>query len=188
VTDKLTMGGRVADVGCGLGTSTRLIAQAFPAARVTGFDYHDESIQLARRAAVEAGLGDRVRFEVAAAGAFPGTGFDLVATFDCLHDMGDPIGAARHIRDSLDGDGTWLLVEPFAGATPAENLNPVGRLYYNFSTLLCVPHAIAQGAGEAAWGNQAGEKAVQTVAAQAGFTRVRRAAETPFNIVYEIRP
>ena len=188
VVDKLTAGGRVADVGCGLGTSTRLIAQAFPAAQVSGFDYHDESIRLAHEAAVQVGLGDRVRFEVAAAAGFPGTGYDLVATFDCLHDMGDPVGAARHIRGCLDQDGTWLLVEPFAGATPVDNLNPVGRLYYNFSTLLCVPHAIAQGAGGAALGSQAGEAAVQAIATQAGFTRVRRAAETPFNIAYEIRP
>ena len=188
VTGKLTEGGRVADVGCGLGTSTRLIAQAFPAARVAGFDYHDESIRLAGKAAAEAGLADRVSFEVAAAADFPGHGYDLVATFDCLHDMGDPVGAARHIYSALADDGTWLVVEPFAGPTVADNLNPVGRLYYNFSTLLCVPHAIAQGADEAALGNQAGEAAVRSIAAGAGFTRVRRAAETPFNIVYEVRP
>jgi SAM-dependent methyltransferase len=192
VVDKLTAGGQVADVGCGLGTSTRLIAQAFPAAGVVGFDYHDESIRLARLAAAEAGwsnrLGGPVGFEVAAAAAFPGSGYDLVATFDCLHDMGDPLGAARHIKAALATDGTWLLVEPFAEAATVDNFNPVGRLYYNFSTLLCVPHAISQGAGDAALGNQAGEPAVRSIAAQAGFTRVRRAAQTPFNIVYEIRP
>jgi SAM-dependent methyltransferase len=188
VTDKLAAGARVADVGCGLGTSSRLIAQAYPGAVVTGFDYHDESIRLARKAAAEAGLTDRVSFEVAPADRFPGTGYDLIATFDCLHDMGDPVGAARHIRSALAEDGTWLLVEPYAEDNTADNLNPVGRVYYNFSTMLCVPHAVSQGAGEAALGNQAGEPTIRAIAAEAGFTRVRRAAETPFNIVYELRP
>jgi SAM-dependent methyltransferase len=188
VSDKLAAGGRVADVGCGLGTSTRLICTAFPEASVTGFDYHQGSIELARKAAANAGLASRVTFEVAAAAEFPGTGYDLIATFDCLHDMGDPIGAAAHIRDALADDGTWLLVEPYAGDSTAANFTPVGRLYYNFSTMLCVPHAIAYGAGDTALGNQAGEAAVRLIAMAAGFTRVRRATETPFNIIYEVRP
>jgi len=188
VSEKLVAGGRVADVGCGLGTSTQLMATAFPNARVTGFDYHQRSIELARKAAADAGLANRVTFEVAAAADFPDTGYDLVATFDCLHDMGDPIGAAAHIRAALADDGTWLLVEPYAGDSTAENFTPVGRLYYNFSTMLCVPHAIAYGAGDTALGNQAGEAAVRLIATAAGFTRIRRATETPFNIIYEIRP
>lgn len=188
VTENLSSGARVADVGCGLGTSSRLIAGAFPNTQVTGFDYHDESIRLARKAAAEAGMTERVTFAVAAADAFPGTGCDLIATFDCWHDMGDPLGAARHIRAALAPDGTWLLVEPFAGDTTADNLNPVGRVYYNFSTMLCVPHAVSAGAGETALGNQAGEPTVRAVATEAGFTRIRRAAQTPFNIVYELRP
>jgi SAM-dependent methyltransferase len=188
VGDKLAAGGRVADVGCGLGTSTRLIAAAYAAAEVIGFDYHAESIRLARKGAAEAGLIDRVGFEVAAADAFPGAGYDLVTTFDCWHDMGDPFAAAAHIRAALDDDGTWLLVEPYAGTSTADNLNPVGRVYYNFSTMLCVPHAISAGAGDRAQGNQAGETVVHTVGSAAGFTRIRRAAETPFNIVYELRP
>ena len=188
VSEKLAAGGRVADVGCGLGTSTQLMATAFPNARVTGFDYHERSIELARKAAADAGLANRVTFEAAAAADFPGTGYDLVATFDCLHDMGDPIGAAAHIRAALADDGTWLLVEPYAGDSTAENFTPVGRLYYNFSTMLCVPHAIAYGAGDTALGNQAGEAAVHLIATAAGFTRVRRATETPFNIIYEVRP
>ncbi len=188
VSEKLAAGGRVADVGCGLGTSTQLMGAAFPNARVTGFDYHRGSIELARKAAADAGLANRVTFEVAAAADFPDTGYDLVTTFDCLHDMGDPIGAAAHIRAALADDGTWLLVEPYAGDSTAENFTPVGRLYYNFSTMLCVPHAIAYGAGDTALGNQAGEAAVHLIATAAGFTRIRRATETPFNIIYEIRP
>jgi SAM-dependent methyltransferase len=188
VVDKLTAGARVADVGCGLGTSTRLIASTYPASQVVGFDYHDESIRLARKAAAEAGVTERVTFEVATADAFPGTDYDLIATFDCLHDMGDPLGAARHIKHALAPDGTWLLVEPYAEDAVADNLNPVGRVYYNFSTMLCVPHAISTGAGESAQGNQSGERAVRAVGSEAGFTRIRRAAETPFNIVYELRP
>ncbi len=188
VSEKLAAGGRVADVGCGLGTSTQLMVTAFPNARVTGFDYHQGSIELARKAAADAGLANRVTFEVAAAADFPGTGYDLVATFDCLHDMGDPVGAAAHIRAALAGDGTWLLVEPYAGDSTTDNFTPVGRLHYNFSTMLCVPHAIAYGAGDTALGNQAGEAAVRRIATAAGFTRIRRATETPFNIIYEVRP
>jgi len=142
---------------------------------------------VARKRAAEAGVAERARFEVASAQTFSGTGYDLVATFDCLHDMGDPVGAARHIRDALDADGTWLIVEPLAGDTLAENLNPVGRVYYAGSTLVCVPNARSQPGGYAL-GAQAGETAILRVAEQAGFTRFRRAAETPFNAVYEARP
>ena len=188
VAERLAAGGRAADVGCGLGTSTRLIAEAYPQAAVAGFDYHEESIRLARKAAADAGAGERVSFEAAPAAGFPGSGYDLVATFDCLHDMGDPLGAARHIRRALASDGTWLVVEPHAGDHPAENMNPVGRAYYGFSTFLCVPAAVSQGAGAGALGAQAGEPAVRSIAAQAGFTRFRRVAETPFNLVFEIRP
>jgi SAM-dependent methyltransferase len=187
MADRLTAGGTVADVGCGLGTSSRLIAEAFPASTVVGSDYHGESIRLAAKAAADAGLADRVRFEVAPADAFPGTGYDLVATFDCLHDMGDPVTAARHIRQALAPDGTWMLVEPYAEDDVAGNLSPVGRVYYGFSTFLCVPHAISEHATEAL-GNQAGEPRMREITAAAGFTRFRRVAETPFNIVYEVRP
>ena len=187
VVQRLTAGTTVADVGCGLGTSSRLIAEAFPASMVVGFDYHDESIRLADKAAAEAGLAGRVRFEVASAAAFPGTGYGLLTTFDCLHDMGDPLGAARHIRQSLTSDGTWLVVEPYAQDTVAGNLNPVGRVYYNASTFLCVPNALSQPGGYTL-GAQAGEAAIRQVVTDAGFTRFRRAAETPFNLVYEVRP
>jgi SAM-dependent methyltransferase len=186
LADRLTAGARVADVGCGLGSSTRILAATYPASTVDGFDYHAESIELARRAAADAGLADRVRFSVASAQQFPGSDYDLITTFDCLHDMGDPVAAARHIRGALADDGVWLLVEPFAGDQVADNLTPVGRIYYNFSTFLCVPHAVAEGATDAL-GNQAGEQATRTVVEQAGFSRFRRAAETPFNLVYEVR-
>ncbi len=187
VAGKLAVGGRVADVGCGHGASTVLLAQAYPMARIQGSDYHQASIDTARKRAADAGVADRARFEVASAQTFSGTGYDLVATFDCLHDMGDPAGAARHIRQALDADGTWLIVEPLAGDTLADNLNPVGRVYYSFSTFLCVPNARSQPGGYAL-GAQAGEAAIREVAEQAGFTRFRRAAETPFNAVYEARP
>jgi ubiquinone/menaquinone biosynthesis C-methylase UbiE len=187
VEDKLAAGGRVADVGCGHGASTVLLAQAYPTARILGSDYHQASIDTARKRAADAGVADRARFEAASAQTFSGTGYDLVATFDCLHDMGDPVGAARHIRQALDADGTWLIVEPLAGDTVASNLNPVGRVYYSFSTFLCVPNARSQPGGHAL-GAQAGEQAIREVARQAGFTRFRRAAETPFNAIYEARP
>jgi hypothetical protein len=146
-----------------------------------------ESIDQARRRAADAGLNDQVKFEVASAQTFTGGPYDLVATFDCLHDMGDPLGAARHIRESLPADGTWMLVEPYAGESVADNLNPVGRTFYSFSTFLCVPSALSQPGGYSL-GAQAGEAAVRRVATDAGFTRFRRVAETPFNIVYEARP
>jgi SAM-dependent methyltransferase len=187
VAEKLAAGGRVADVGCGHGASTVLLAQAYPKARVLGSDYHQASIDTARKRAAGTGTADRARFEVASAQTFSGTGYDLIATFDCLHDMGDPVGAARHIRQALDADGTWLIVEPIAGDTPAGNLNPVGRIYYSFSTFLCVPNARSQPGGYAL-GAQAGEPAIRQVTERAGFTRFRRAAETPFNAVFEARP
>jgi SAM-dependent methyltransferase len=185
--DKLSAGGRVADVGCGHGASTVLLAQAYPQARILGSDYHQASIDTARKRAADAGVADRARFEVASAQTFSGTGYDLVATFDCLHDMGDPVGAARHIRQALEADGTWLIVEPLAGDTLADNLNPVGRIYYSGSTFVCVPNARSQPGGYAL-GAQAGGAAIRQVTEQAGFTRFRRAAETPFNAVYEARP
>jgi SAM-dependent methyltransferase len=187
VEEKLRAGAKVADVGCGLGASTILLAQEYPDSDVLGCDYHDGSIELARKRAAEAGVADRIRFDVASAQSFAGTGYDLVTTFDCLHDMGDPTGAARHIRSALAEDGTWLIVEPAAGDSVSENLNPVGRVYYGFSTFLCVPNALSQPGGYSL-GAQAGEKAIADVVEGAGFTRFRRAAETPFNIVYEARP
>jgi 2-polyprenyl-3-methyl-5-hydroxy-6-metoxy-1,4-benzoquinol methylase len=187
VEAKLTAGARVADVGCGHGASTVLMAQAFPASTFVGSDYHEGSIEQARKQASDAGVADRVTFEVASAQSYAGTGYDLVATFDCLHDMGDPVGAARHVRESLSPDGTWLVVEPAAGDDISDNLNPVGRLYYSFSTLLCVPNALSQNGGMAL-GAQAGEAAIRKVTTEAGFTRFRRAAETPFNLVFEVRP
>ncbi len=187
VEEKLVAGGRVADVGCGHGASTVLLAQTYPNAVIQGSDYHRASLDTARKRAAEAGVADRVHFEAASAQMFSGTGYDLVATFDCLHDMGDPVGAARHIRQTLDQDGTWLIVEPLAGDTLADNLNPVGRVYYNFSTFVCVPNARSQAGGHAL-GAQAGEAAIRDVVEQAGFSRFRRAADTPFNAVYEARP
>ncbi|HZU55553.1 MAG TPA: class I SAM-dependent methyltransferase [Actinocrinis sp.] len=187
VEEKLAAGGRVADVGCGHGASTILLAQAYPKATIQGSDYHKASLDTARKRAAEAGVADRVHFENASAQMFSGTGYDLVATFDCLHDMGDPVGAARHIRQALDADGTWLIVEPLAGDTVADNLNPVGRVYYSFSTFLCLPNARSQSGGYAL-GAQAGDAAIRQVAEQAGFSRFRRAADTPFNAVYEARP
>jgi ubiquinone/menaquinone biosynthesis C-methylase UbiE len=184
---KLTAGARVADIGCGLGASSVLMAKAYTASTFSGSDYHEESIDLARKRAAEAGVGGRTSFEVASAQSFTGTGYDLVTSFDCLHDMGDPVGAARHVLDALSDDGTWLIVEPFAGDTTAENLNPVGRTYYAFSTFLCLPNALSQPGGHAL-GAQAGENAIRDIVKQAGFTRFRRAAETPFNLVLEARP
>ena len=187
VEAKLGVGAKVADVGCGLGASTRLMAQAYPRSRFMGFDYHPESIELARQKAKDAGLQDRATFEVAKAAAFPGSGYDLIAMFDCLHDMGDPVGAARHVRQALAADGTWLIVEPIAGDRVEQNLNPVGRAYYAFSTFLCTPNSLSQDVG-LALGAQAGEARIKDVATAGGFTRFRRVAETPFNVVYEVRP
>ena len=186
VKTRLEAGGRVADVGCGHGASTIIMAQAFPRATITGFDYHPASIEAARRAADKAGVGDRVSFEVASAKAYPGSGYDLVTFFDCLHDMGDPVGAARHVRQSLGTGGTWMLVEPFANDRLEDNLNPIGRLYYGASTLLCTPASLSQEVG-LALGAQAGEKRLRDVLTEAGFSRVRRVAETPANMVLEAR-
>lgn len=187
VMKKLEAGARVADVGCGKGASTILMAKAFPNSRFFGFDYHDKSIEAARETARREGVADRTVFEVAKAKEFPGQGYDFVAVFDCLHDMGDPVGAARHVRQSLAGDGTWMIVEPFANNDLKDNLNPVGRVYYSFSTLLCTPCSRSQEVG-LCLGAQAGEARIRDVVTQAGFTRFRRATETPFNIVYEARP
>ncbi|GAA2572995.1 class I SAM-dependent methyltransferase [Pseudonocardia hydrocarbonoxydans] len=187
VERRLTDGARVADVGCGLGASSVIMAQAYPRTRISGSDYHDGSIDLARKRAADAGVADRATFEVASAQTFGGDGYDLVTSFDCLHDMGDPLGAARHVRDALAPDGTWLVVEPLAGDRPEDNMNPVGRMYYSFSTFLCVPNGLSQPGGYAL-GAQAGEAAIRQVMTDAGFTRFRRAAETPFNAVYEVRP
>src|SRR3974390_2326289 len=160
VAGKLAAGGRVADVGCGHGASTVLLAQAYPKAKILGSDYHQASVDTARKRAADAGVADRARFEVASAQTFSGTGYDLVATFDCLHDMGDPVGAARHIRQALAADGTWLIVEPMAADTLADNLNPVGRIYYSGSTFLCVPNARSQPGGHAL-GAPPGETAIR---------------------------
>jgi SAM-dependent methyltransferase len=187
VEAKLRAGANVADIGCGLGASTILLALEYPKSAFTASDYHDRSIEIARKRASDAGVADRVTFEVATAAGFSGTGYDLAATFDCLHDMGDPLAAARHIRQALAADGTWLIVEPYAGDTISDNLNPTGRVYYNASTLLCLPNAISQPGGYAL-GAQAGEAAIRRLVTDAGFTRFRRAAETPFNLVYEARP
>jgi SAM-dependent methyltransferase len=187
VEDKLRAGAQVADIGCGLGASTILLAQEYRNSRFTGSDYHDQSIELARKHAGDAGVADRVNFEVATAATFSGAGYDLAATFDCLHDMGDPLTAAKHVRKALKPDGTWLIVEPYAADDVAGNLNPIGRTYYNFSTLLCVPNALSQPGGFAL-GAQAGQAAIRQVVTDAGFTRFRRASETPFNLVYEVRP
>jgi SAM-dependent methyltransferase len=178
LAERLTAGTAVADVGCGLGASTRILADTYPASSVRGFDAHPGSVELAR--------ADQLDVTVARAQDFPGTGYGLVTTFDCLHDMGDPVGAARHIRATLADDGVWLIVEPYAGGSVAENLTPVGRVYYSFSTFLCVPHAVSEGADDAL-GNQAGEAAIGKIASEAGFGAFRRVAETPFNLVYEAR-
>ncbi|MDX6201897.1 MAG: hypothetical protein QOJ83_1397 [Frankiales bacterium] len=187
VEAKLTAGAKVADLGCGLGASTILLADQYPNSQFTGTDYHDGSIELARKRAADAGVAERVSFDVASAQNYAGTGYDLVTTFDCLHDMGDPLGAATHIRQSLAADGTWLIVEPFAGDAVSDNLNPVGRVYYGFSTFLCVPNALSQSGGYAL-GAQAGEAEIREVVTDGGFTRFRQTAATPFNLVFEGRP
>jgi len=187
VVDKLKRGALVADVGCGHGSSTILMAQRFPNSVFVGSDYHAGSIETARRRAQDAGVADRVRFEIAPAAGYTGAEYDLVTMFDCLHDMGDPVGAARHVHGTLKPDGTWMIVEPMAADRVEGNLNPVGRAYYSFSTLLCTPASLSQEVG-LALGAQAGEARIADVVGTAGFTRFRRAAETPFNIVFEARP
>jgi len=187
VVRKLEAGARVADIGCGFGITTVLMAKAFPQSQFVGYDYHAPSIEAARKEAASAGLGDRVKFEVAAAKDFPGSGFDLVAFFDCLHDMGDPVGAARHVKGALAKDGTWLIVEPIAGDRIEQNLNPVGRVYYSASTHICTPASLSQEVG-LGLGAQAGEQKLREVILAGGFRTVRRATETPFNMILEARP
>jgi SAM-dependent methyltransferase len=177
----------VADIGCGHGASTIIMAEAFPNSEFFGFDYHIDSIERAREAAREAGVEDRITFEVASAKDYPGTGYDLVTVFDCLHDMGDPVGASAHILSTLDSDGTWMIVEPFANDRVEDNLNPVGRVFYGASTVICTPASLDQEVG-LALGAQAGEARLTEVLNEGGFTRVRRATETPFNLVLEARP
>jgi SAM-dependent methyltransferase len=186
VEARLRSGAKVADVGCGHGASTILLAQAFPKSEFIGFDYHGASIAEARRAAKKAGVADRVKFEVATAKDYPGSGYDLVAFFDCLHDMGDPVGAATYVLRSLAKEGTWMIVEPFANDRVEDNLNPVGRAYYSASTLICTPASRAQEVG-LALGAQAGESRIRDVVTRGGFKRFRRATETPFNLVFEAR-
>jgi SAM-dependent methyltransferase len=186
VVERHERGARVADVGCGHGSSTILMARAFPNSTFVGSDYHAGSIETARDRARDAGVEDRVRFEVAPAAAYGGTGYDLVTMFDCLHDMGDPVGAARHVRGTLAPDGTWMIVEPAAGDSVEDNLNPVGRAYYGFSTLLCTPASLSQEVA-LALGAQAGQAKIAGVVEEAGFGHFRRAAETPFNLVFEAR-
>jgi SAM-dependent methyltransferase len=187
VVAKLEAGARVADLGCGHGSSTILMAQAFPRSTFVGSDYHEGSIETARQRAREAGVADRVQFEAVLAADHPGDGYDLVTMFDCLHDMGDPVGASRRVHELLAADGTWLIVEPMAGDRVEDNFNPVGRAYYGFSTFLCTPASLSQDVG-LALGAQAGEARIGDVVSAGGFTRFRRATETPFNLVFEARP
>ena len=187
VDARLKAGATVADVGCGHGASTVIMAQAYPASKFFGFDYHAPSIEHARNAAQKAGVQDRVSFEVAKAKDYPGKAYDLVTVFDCLHDMGDPVGAAAHVRASLKLDGTWLIVEPFANDRLEDNLNPVGRVYYSASTFICTPASRSQEVG-ACLGAQAGEARLRDVVTKGGFSRFRRATQTPFNLVLEARP
>jgi SAM-dependent methyltransferase len=187
VQEKLEQGAKVADIGCGHGASTIIMAAAFPNSEFVGFDYHDASISRAREAAREAGLDGRIDFEVASAKDYPGSGYDLVCVFDCLHDMGDPVGASAHVLETLDQDGSWMIVEPFANDRVEQNLNPVGRVFYGASTVICTPASLSQEVG-LALGAQAGESRLTEVLKQGGFTRVRRATETPFNLVLEAKP
>jgi SAM-dependent methyltransferase len=187
VQAKLERGAKVADIGCGHGASTILMAEAFPNSEFFGFDYHEASIARAREAAEQAGVAERITFAVASAKDYPGSGYDLVCVFDCLHDMGDPVGASAHIRESLADDGAWMIVEPFAGDAVEENLNPVGRVFYGASTVICTPASLDQEVG-LALGAQAGQAQLTAVIEQGGFGSVRRATETPFNLILEARP
>jgi SAM-dependent methyltransferase len=187
VQAKLERGARVADVGCGHGASTVIMAKAFPASEFHGFDYHPESIERAREVADQEGVADRVSFEVASAKDYPGSDYDLVCVFDCLHDMGDPVGASAHVLQTLAPDGTWMIVEPFAGDRLQDNLNPVGRVFYGASTMICTPASLDQEVG-LALGAQAGEARLRDVVTQGGFGSLRRATETPFNLILEARP
>ncbi|HWG58051.1 MAG TPA: class I SAM-dependent methyltransferase [Candidatus Acidoferrales bacterium] len=187
VEKKLQAGARVADVGCGLGASTVVMAKSYPKSEFFGFDYHDKSIELARQRAKEAGVSDRIRFEIAKAKDYPGKDYDFVTFFDCLHDMGDPAGASAHVCSTLKKDGTWMIVEPIAGDKLEENLHPIGRAFYAASTLLCTPASLSQEVG-LALGAQAGEKRLRDVVTKGGFTHFRRATQTPFNMIFEARP
>lgn len=186
VVDKLRKGAKVADVGCGFGASTILMAQAFPQSKFYAYDYHQMSLEKAKDRARRAGVYDRIEFRQALAKDYPNEQYDLIAFFDCLHDMGDPIGAAKHARSCIAADGTWMIVEPFANDDTKDNLNPVGRVFYSASTMICTPASMSQEVG-AALGAQAGEKRMREVTAKGGFSKFRRAAETPFNLVYEVR-
>ena len=187
VEAKLKAGAKVADVGCGHGASTILMAQAYPKSQFFGFDYHGPSIDRAKDMAKEAGVADRITFQQASAKDYPAKGYDLVAFFDCLHDMGDPVGAGRHVKETLASDGTWMVVEPFAHDNLEDNLNPVGRIFYAASTFICTPASLSQEVA-LGLGAQAGEGRLRQVALDAGFTRFRRATETPFNLILELRP
>lgn len=187
VTEKLANGGSVADIGCGVGHTTLLIAKAFPQARVYGFDYSEEAVTIARQLADDAGLSERVVFETASADDYPGSGYDLVTFFNCLHDMGDPVAAAQHVHKSLDADGTWMLVESNVSPADIDTRTPAARMFMSLSAVMCLPVAVAQ-RGPHALGNHSGEKAFRAIAEEAGFTRWRRATETPVNAVYEVRP
>jgi 2-polyprenyl-3-methyl-5-hydroxy-6-metoxy-1,4-benzoquinol methylase len=187
VEEKLKKGARVADVGCGLGASTILMAKHYPNSEFAGFDYHDKSIQTAKKRAKDAGVDNRIKFQVAKAKNYPGKDYDFVTFFDCLHDMGDPAGASSHVRKTLKKDGTWMIVEPFAGDKLEDNLHPIGRAFYGASTLLCTPASLSQEVG-LALGAQAGEKRLREVVSSGGFTRFRRATQTPFNLIFEVRP
>ena len=187
VATKLKNGARVADVGCGLGASTILMAKSYPRSEFVGFDYHDKSVETAKQRAKDAGVGDRIRFEVAKAKDYPGKDYDFVTFFDCLHDMGDPAGASTHVRSTLKKDGTWMIVEPFAGDKLEDNLNPIGRAFYGASALICTPASLSQEVG-LALGAQAGEKRLREVVTSGGFSQFRRATQTPFNLIFEARP
>ena len=187
VVEKLKKGAVVADVGCGLGASTIIMAKAFPNSKFYGYDYHQMSLEKARDRARQAGVGDRIEFRQATAKDYPNERYDLIANFDCLHDMGDPAGAAKHARETLKPDGTWMIVEPFANDDTEDNLNPIGRIFYSASTMLCTPASMAQEVGTAL-GAQAGEGRLREVAAKGGFSKFRRATETPFNLILEARP
>jgi len=187
VHEKLQAGARAADVGCGLGASTILMAKAYPKSEFFGFDYHDKSIEKAKQRAKDAGAGGNVHFDTAMAKNFPGKDYDFVTFFDCLHDMGDPAGASQHVHSTMKKDGTWMIVEPMAGDKLEENLNPIGRAFYGASTLLCTPASLSQEVG-LALGAQAGEKRLKQVVTAGGFTRFRRATQTPFNLIFEARP
>jgi len=187
VIAKLEKGAVVADVGCGYGSSTIIMAKAFPKSKFFGYDYHLESIEWARNVAVTEGVAGNTTFEAALAKEYPRNEFDLVTFFDCLHDMGDPVGAATHVHQSLKPDGTWMIVEPYSNERVEENLNPVGRIFYNASSMICVPCSLAQEVGMAV-GAQAGDSKIQQIASQGGFQRFRRATLTPFNRIFEARP